>query len=61
VMARGNLSTGKGAAEVTWTSPRLFGPFRAYVQGFAGYGESMIDYNWSQKTIGIGVSINDTL
>ncbi len=61
LMARGNLSTGKGATEFTWTSPRLFGPFRAYVQGFAGYGESLIDYNWNQKTIGIGISINDTL
>jgi len=61
VMARGNVSTGKGAAEVTWTSPKLFGPFRAYVQGFAGYGESMIDYNWNQKTIGVGVAINDNL
>jgi phospholipase A1 len=61
LMARGNLQTGKGAAQFSWTSPRLFGPFRAYVQGFAGYGESMIDYNWNQKTIGFGVSINDLL
>jgi phospholipase A1 len=61
LMARGNLQTGKGATQFSWTSPRLFGPFRAYVQGFAGYGESMIDYNWNQKTIGFGVSINDLL
>jgi phospholipase A1 len=61
LMARGNLQTGKGATQFSWTSPRLFGPFRAYVQGFAGYGESMIDYNWNQKTIGVGVSINDLL
>jgi phospholipase A1 len=61
LMGRGNLSTGKGAAELTWMSPRLFGPIRGYVQGFAGYGESMIDYNWNQKTIGIGIAINDAL
>ncbi|MGH8616364.1 MAG: phospholipase A [Burkholderiales bacterium] len=61
LMARGNLNHGKGAAQFSWTSPKLFGPFRAYVQGFAGYGESLIDYNWNQKTIGIGVSINDAL
>ena len=61
LMARGNLGSGKGAAQFSWTSPRLFGPFRAYVQGFAGYGESMIDYNWNQKTIGIGFALNDQL
>jgi phospholipase A1/A2 len=61
LMARGNLSKGKGAAELTWMSPRLLGPLRAYVQGFTGYGESMIDYNWNQTTIGAGVALNDAL
>lgn len=61
LMARGNLSKGKGAAELTWMSPRLLGPLRAYVQGFTGYGESMIDYNWNQSTIGVGVALNDAL
>jgi phospholipase A1 len=61
LMARGNLSKGKGAAELTWMSPRLLGPLRAYVQGFTGYGESMIDYNWNQSTIGFGVALNDAL
>jgi phospholipase A1 len=61
LMGRGNVGTGKGAAQFTWMSPKLLGPFRAYVQGFAGYGESMIDYNWNQKTIGVGISINDAL
>ncbi|MCC6610527.1 MAG: phospholipase A [Burkholderiales bacterium] len=61
LMGRGNLSKGKGAAELTWMSPRLLGPVRAYVQGFAGYGESMIDYNWNQKTIGVGIALNDAL
>jgi phospholipase A1 len=61
LMARGNLNKGKGAAELTWMSPRLLGPLRAYVQGFTGYGESMIDYNWNQSTIGFGVALNDAL
>jgi phospholipase A1 len=61
LMGRGNLSTGKGAAQFTWTSPRLLGPIRAYVQAFAGYGESLIDYNWNQNTIGAGIAINDEL
>ena len=61
LMGRGNISKGKGAAELTWMSPKLLGPLRAYVQAFAGYGESLIDYNWNQNTIGIGVAINDAL
>ncbi len=61
LMARGNLSKGKGAAELTWMSPRLLGPLRVYVQGFTGYGESMIDYNWNQSTIGAGIALNDAL
>ena len=59
--ARGNLSQGKGAVQLTWMSPKLLGPLRAYVQGFSGYGESLIDYNWYQNTIGIGVALNDML
>jgi phospholipase A1 len=61
LMARGNISTGKGAAQFTWMSPRFLGPLRGYVQAFAGYGESLIDYNWNQNTIGIGIALNDAL
>ena len=34
LMGRGNLATGKGAAQFTWASPRIrfLGPMRAYVQ-----------------------------
>jgi phospholipase A1 len=61
LMARGNISTGKGAAQFTWTSPRFLGPLRGYVQAFTGYGESLIDYNWNQSTIGFGIALNDAL
>jgi phospholipase A1 len=61
LMGRGNPSTGKGAAQIAWTTPPLLGPLRGYVQAFTGYGDSMIDYNWSQNAIGIGVSLNDLL
>ena len=60
-MARGNLRTGKGAGQFTWTTPRLLGPLHGYLQIFSGYGESLIDYNWNQTTIGIGLSLNDWL
>jgi phospholipase A1/A2 len=59
LMGRGNLGTGKGAAQFTWATRPLLGPMRGYLQVFTGYGESLIDYNWNQTTIGLGVTIND--
>jgi phospholipase A1 len=58
---RGNLRTGKGAVQAAWTSPPFLGPLRGYVQVFSGYGESLIDYNWKQTTIGAGVALSDGL
>jgi phospholipase A1 len=58
---RGNVSTGKGALQVGWFSRPLLGPIRAYVQVFTGYGESMIDYNWRQTTVGAGIALSDGL
>ena len=60
-MARGNVDTGKGAVQVGWFSQPLIGPLRGYVQVFSGYGESMIDYNWNQTTVGIGLALSDGL
>jgi phospholipase A1 len=61
LMGRGNLHTGNGAMQLTWSTPRLLGPLRAYVQLFSGYGESLVDYNWRQTTIGAGIALNDLL
>ena len=61
LMVRGNIDKEKGAAQLTWTTPPLLGPLRGYVQGFTGYGDSMIDYNWRQDIIGFGVTLNDLL
>jgi phospholipase A1 len=58
-MGRGNLGKGKGAGEFTWSSPPVLGPLRLYAQIFTGYGESMIDYNWNQTTVGAGITLND--
>ena len=32
---------------------------RGYVQFFSRYGESLIDYNWNQTTIGAGIALSD--
>lgn len=61
LMGRGNPSTGKGSAELTWMTPKLIGPLRVYLRGFTGYGDSLIDYNWRQNTIGAGIALNDSL
>jgi phospholipase A1 len=58
---RGNPSTGKGAGQLAWTTQPLLGPLRGYVKLFSGYGESLIDYNWNQTTIGVGITLNDWL
>jgi phospholipase A1 len=58
---RGNVGTGKGALQLGWFSPPLLGTIRGYLQVFSGYGESMIDYNWRQTTVGIGIALSDGL
>jgi len=61
LMGRGNPSTGKGAAQFSWTSQPVLGPMRVHFQLFSGYGESLIDYDWNQTTVGVGVTLNDLL
>jgi phospholipase A1 len=55
--ARRNFSTRHGALQFGWAFP-VAANLKGYVQGFSGYGQSLIDYNYSQKSLGAGFLID---
>jgi phospholipase A1/A2 len=56
LMGRYNFGENKGAVELGWHWP-LRGDLKGYARVFSGYGDSLIDYNHNQTTVGIGASL----
>ena len=60
VLLRNNFKRedNRGALKLNWSFP-LYGRLKGYVQYFNGYGESLIDYNHSQQSFGLGISLTE--
>lgn len=56
-LVRRNLRTDRGAVQLSWASP-IHPNIKGYVQLFSGYGQSLIDYNVVQKSIGVGLMVD---
>jgi phospholipase A1 len=54
-------SQSRGFAQLDWATPLLgwLGAARLHLQLTTGYGETLIDYNHKQTTLGVGVSFGD--
>jgi phospholipase A1 len=60
IKGRQNFTTHKGGFEFGLTFP-LWGKLRGYLQYTNGYGESLIDYNHDQQTLGLGIALTNVI
>lgn len=62
VTLRNNLRTGsnRGSIELSWSFP-IYRNIKGTVRYFNGYGESLINYNRSSESLGVGFLISDWL
>lgn len=62
LMMRNNLRTSdnRGAFRLGYSFP-LYGRLKGFVHYFQGYGESLIDYDISQRRLGVGILLTDLL
>lgn len=60
LLLRNNFRTSdnRGAVKLNWSFP-LYGRLKGYVQYFNGYGESLIDYDYHQQSLGVGFSLSE--
>jgi len=61
LLLRQNLGSGKGFRQLDWATPLLkrLGGLKFHLQLTSGYGETLLDYNHRQVTVGAGVSFGD--
>lgn len=55
--ARRNFHHRHGSLQFGWAFP-IAANLKGYLQGFSGYGQSLIDYNYSQKSLGGGFLVD---
>lgn len=54
---RYNFHYDRGAVQISWACP-IHQHIKGYVQVFSGYGQSLVDYNASQRTAGLGFLVD---
>ena len=57
LMVRRNFAKSHGAVQAGFSYP-LATNLKGYFQVFSGYGQSLIDYNYSQKSVGAGFTVD---
>lgn len=57
LLARRNFKKQHGGLQLGWAFP-VRANLKGYLQAFSGYGQSLIDYNYSQKSLGAGFLVD---